>query len=87
MRSFQERAIRKTNSLLGESVGKLYVGKYFSEAAKKDLEMMVENLRTAFKERINKLTWMSDKTKQKALLKLGKFQIQNWVSKQVDRLQ
>lgn len=55
---------------LGEALGQLYVKKYFSEAAKKRMLELVNNLQKAFEGRINKLDWMSDSTKQKAKEKL-----------------
>lgn len=59
-----------TNSILGEAVGQMYIKKYFPPAAKKQMETLVGNLINSFGERIKKLTWMTDTTKQKALEKL-----------------
>ncbi|HKJ42023.1 MAG TPA: M13 family metallopeptidase [Sunxiuqinia sp.] len=60
-----------TNSALGEAVGQMYVQKYFPPEAKERMIKLVENLRTSLGDRINKLGWMSDTTKQKALEKLN----------------
>jgi putative endopeptidase len=49
----------------------LYVKEFFSEKAKQRYSDQVEAIRTALKERIEKLTWMSDSTKQKAYAKLA----------------
>jgi putative endopeptidase len=49
------------------------VQKYFSEESKEMVEQMVEDLRSAYRDRINGLTWMTDATKQKALEKLDAF--------------
>ena len=57
---------------MGEALGQLFVKEYFNETAKKRYIDMVEAIRDAYKERINKLSWMSDSTKQKALAKLSK---------------
>ncbi|MDE1190745.1 MAG: M13 family metallopeptidase [Arachidicoccus sp.] len=57
---------------VGEALGQLFVKEYFNETAKKRYSDMVENIRAALKERIEKLDWMSDSTKQKALYKLSK---------------
>ena len=57
---------------MGESLGQLFVKEYFNEIAKKRYTDLVEAIRDAYKERIEKLTWMSDSTKQKALNKLAK---------------
>jgi putative endopeptidase len=58
---------------LSEQLGHLYVQKYFSEESKEMVEQMVEDLRSAYRDRINGLTWMTDATKQKALEKLDAF--------------
>src|SRR6185312_4895846 len=55
---------------LGELVGQLYVKKYFTEAAKQRMLALVQNVQQTFADRINRLTWMSDSTKQQALVKL-----------------
>lgn len=66
-----KRVIQMENNLMGELLGQLYVKEFFSEKAKKRYEDQVEAIRTAMKERITKLTWMSDSTKQKAYAKLA----------------
>ena len=55
---------------LGELVGQLYVEKYFNEAAKQRMMALVTNVEETFADRIKRLTWMSDSTKQQALVKL-----------------
>ncbi|MDQ2720687.1 MAG: M13 family metallopeptidase [Bacteroidota bacterium] len=55
---------------IGQALGQLYVKKYFTEAAKKRMLELVNNLQKAFAQRISKLDWMSDSTKQKAKEKL-----------------
>ena len=52
-------------------LGQVYVEKYFSPAAKKRMLDLVNNLQSVYRERIQKLDWMSDATKQKALAKVG----------------
>lgn len=66
-----KRVIQMENGLMGELLGQLYVKAFFSETAKKRYIDQVEAIRTALKERIGKLTWMSDSTKQKAYTKLA----------------
>jgi putative endopeptidase len=68
-----KRSIEIINVTLGETMGKLYVQKHFSESSKKRIGEMVENLREVYKERILQLDWMSDSTKTQALAKLEKF--------------
>ena len=66
-----ERALSTINSTVGEALGKLYVEKHFPPEAKRTAEEMIENVITAFKHRIDSLTWMSDSTKTKAKEKLA----------------
>jgi putative endopeptidase len=66
-----KRVIQSENNLMGEMLGQLYVKEFFSEKAKKRYEDMVEAIREALKDRIGKLSWMSDSTKQKAYIKLA----------------
>ncbi|MCB0431413.1 MAG: M13 family metallopeptidase [Flavobacteriales bacterium] len=68
-----KRAVNSTSNTLGQPVGHVFVDKYFSQDSKKYVETMVENLRTAFRNRITNLEWMSDDTRQAALKKLDAF--------------
>jgi putative endopeptidase len=72
-RARAERAIRSTDGLLGMPLGKLFSKKYFPEEDKKKVSEMIENVRSVYGERIDKLTWMSDSTKAKAHKKLKAF--------------
>ncbi len=56
---------------LGELLGQLYVEKYFNDAAKQRMLALVKNVQQTFADRINRLDWMSDSTKQQALVKLN----------------
>src|SRR5579871_3990053 len=67
------RIVGATDAELGEALGQIYVKKYFTEAAKKRMLELVNNLQTAFDTRIGKLDWMSDSTKTKAKAKLHAF--------------
>jgi len=66
-----KRVISSEESVMGEMLGQLYVKEFFNETAKKRYEDLVEAIREALKERIFRLTWMSDSTKQKAYVKLA----------------
>jgi putative endopeptidase len=67
-----KRVLDAEESAIGEALGQLFVKEYFNEKAKERYNTMVENIRSAYKERIQKLDWMSDSTKQKAQEKLAK---------------
>ncbi|QIZ76115.1 M13 family metallopeptidase [Ferrimonas lipolytica] len=66
-------AVDIVNSDLGEVVGKVYVKRHFTPEAKARMTVLVENLRTAYGQSIDELTWMGDETKQKAKAKLAAF--------------
>lgn len=68
-----KRAVATLDGTIGEEIGRLYVEKYFSPDAKKRMEQLVENLRRAYKIRIEKLDWMSDDTRGRAIEKLDAF--------------
>ncbi len=57
---------------MGELLGQIYVKDYYSAATKARYVKLVNNMVDAFAERIKKLDWMSDATKEKALYKLSK---------------
>jgi putative endopeptidase len=70
-----KRAVNFTNGAVGESVGRVYVARYFPPESKAKMDALVGDIRTALKARIEKLPWMGDDTKAKALEKLSKFTV------------
>jgi endothelin-converting enzyme/putative endopeptidase len=68
-----KRGVGVVNHNLGEIIGKIYVKRYFSPEAKKRMTQLVENLRKAYGESIDDLTWMSSDTKKAAHEKLAAF--------------
>ena len=70
-----KRAESFVSSSLGEAVGQMYVAKYFPEESKKRMLELVGNLQKTLGHRIERLSWMSDTTKQKALEKLDAFHV------------
>lgn len=73
MKPLWERALDKVNSNLGEPLGKLFVAKHFPESSKQKVLDLIKNIQLVFEERVQKLDWMSEETKKKALEKLSKF--------------
>ena len=57
----------------GEAFGQMYVKVAFPPDSKAKMEKLVDNLRAALKARIEKLDWMSDETKKKAIAKWETF--------------
>jgi predicted metalloendopeptidase len=68
-----KRAVNTINGNLGEMLGRLYVARHFTPEAKARMEQLVENLRRAFREGIDRLEWMGPETKKQAQEKLAKF--------------
>jgi putative endopeptidase len=66
-----KRTLDAEEEAIGEALGQLFAREYFNETAKKRYNDMVENIRVAYKARIEHLDWMTDSTKQKALFKLS----------------
>ncbi|HSV04494.1 MAG TPA: M13-type metalloendopeptidase [Phenylobacterium sp.] len=70
-----KRAVAFTNRAIGESVGRVYVARYFPPASKAKMDALVGDIQAALKARIEKLDWMSPQTKARALEKLAKFTV------------
>ncbi|HVY86456.1 MAG TPA: M13 family metallopeptidase, partial [Caulobacterales bacterium] len=68
-----KRAGDAMDDALGEAVGEIYVARHFPPEAKAQMLALVENLRTAYGQRIDQLTWMTPETKAKAREKLAAF--------------
>jgi putative endopeptidase len=70
-----KRGVGFTNRVIGESVGRVYVARYFPPESKAKMDALVGDIHTALQARIEKLPWMGDDTKAKALEKLSKFTV------------
>lgn len=68
-----KRIMQVVDGSEGELLGQLYVNKYFKPEAKKRMLELVNNLQKTYADRIQKLDWMSDVTKKKAIVKLNTF--------------
>ena len=64
-----EKCVWATAYSLKNAVGAMYVKEYFQAEAKEATEEMVTNIRKEFKDMLNKLEWMDEKTKQRAFEK------------------
>ena len=69
------RATNQVQGAMGQALGRIYVDKYFPEAAKTRMLKLVKNLQIALGERIAAQDWMDDSTKVNALLKLNTFYV------------
>ncbi|MFA7322111.1 MAG: M13 family metallopeptidase [Dokdonella sp.] len=68
-----KRVLGTVNSQLGMALGELYVAKAFPPESKARAQELVDNVQAALKARIEKLDWMSDTTRAKALEKWSTF--------------
>jgi putative endopeptidase len=68
-----ELRITQISPLLPDELSRVYVEKHFSEKSKAACLEMIGFILKEFEERIKQLAWLSDPTKEKALLKLSKF--------------
>lgn len=66
-----KRVSEIANFALGEALGQEYVKRTFTPEAKQKMIELVNNLKLAFAERIDKLDWMSAETKVRAKEKLA----------------
>jgi putative endopeptidase len=71
MKPLNERAINElTNLPIGQALGRLFVDSYYSTTAQDKINVLVDNLTIAFRERLETRSWMSDETKKRAIEKL-----------------
>jgi len=68
-----KRGVGLVESLMGDTVGKLYVERHFPPDAKARMDELVANLREAYRVSISDLDWMTPETRERALAKLDKF--------------
>lgn len=67
-----KRCARETDRLMGEALGQAYITRTFPPAARERAREVIDDIRAAFRERLLRLTWMSDSTRAQALDKLAK---------------
>ena len=70
MRPRWRRCLVATDNAMGEILGQAFVKKHFTPEAKARALEMVNNIRAEFRQRLTRLTWMSEPTKAKAYRKL-----------------
>lgn len=68
-----KRILRVVDGSIGMLLGQMYVDKTFKPEAKERMLELVNNLQKTYGDRIMRLDWMSDATKQKAMGKLNTF--------------
>ena len=73
LRDRWKRGVSLVEGAMGEAVGRAYVGRHFPPRARERMDVLVANLREAYRQSIETLEWMGADTRQRALDKLGKF--------------
>src|SRR3954453_14141166 len=73
LRARWKRGVSVVEGAMGEAVGRIYVERHFSPAAKTAMDALVERLIDAYRDSITDLDWMTEATRERALEKLGKF--------------
>jgi putative endopeptidase len=68
-----KRGVGLVESLMGDALGKVYVERHFPPEAKARMDVLVDNLREAYRVSISRLDWMTPGTRERALAKLDKF--------------
>jgi len=68
-----QRAARLVDGGIGEALGQLYVAQYYPPEAKTRMDEMITNIKVVMRERLQKLDWMTEATRQKALAKFDRF--------------
>lgn len=79
-------AYRLANSYFAEPIGVYYGRTYFGEEAKADVIEMVERMIATYKSRLEQNTWLSDTTRQKAIVKLDKMVLKMGYPDRVDAM-
>jgi putative endopeptidase len=69
------RGVTAVNTAMGEALGRLYVAKFFTPAAKQRADTLVQNILGAYRTSIDNLDWMSPPTKVAAKDKLAKLAV------------
>lgn len=70
-----QRVAKRMDGQVGYAISELYVAKYFPPAVKARLDGMIAIMKDVLRDRIQKLDWMTDVTKAKALEKLASYRV------------
>ncbi len=70
-----EMALVGLNNMMGSALGRKYVERHFSAAARQKMETMVARLLAATREGLLEQTWFSESTRREALEKLDKMRV------------
>jgi putative endopeptidase len=68
-----QRTARVLDNEIGQAVGRLYVDRYFPPEVRARLDRLVSNIEASMKAHLEKIDWMSEATRAKALEKFARF--------------
>lgn len=68
-----KRTLEAVNDAMGQALGQLYVRAAFPAESKAQMQQLVQNLSEALKARLQKLDWMGEDTRKRALEKWASF--------------
>jgi putative endopeptidase len=68
-----QRSAKAIDAQIGETLGQLFVEKHFPPPARARMIELIENLKVVFRDRLQKLDWMTEATREKALAKFERF--------------
>ena len=68
-----KRAAMVVDEGLGEALGRIYVQRYFPPAARQRMAELVKDLREVFRQRLERVPWMTEETRRRARVKFDRF--------------
>ena len=68
-----QRAAKIIDGEIGEALGQLFVEKHFPPAARDRMRELVRNIEAVVRDRLQRLDWMTEATRAKALTKFARF--------------
>ena len=69
-----QRAARAVDGSIGDALGQLFVAQHFPPESKARMMELIGNIQAVLRDRLAKLEWMSEGTRQKALVKFDRFE-------------
>lgn len=70
-----KRGVQATSAAMGMALGKVYVARYFPPENRAAMQQLTQDLKNAFRVRLQHNTWMSQPTREIALRKLENFEV------------
>lgn len=68
-----KRAAMVIDDALGEALGRIYVRRHFPPAARARMIELVNDLREVFRQRLERVPWMTEETRRRARVKFDRF--------------